>query len=292
MIEKTPFGTTGHDSTRIIFGAAALGGMRQDKADTVLELLFERGINHLDTAAAYGESELRIGPWMSRHRSEFFLATKATARDRVGAFESIQRSLDRLQTDHLDLIQFHNLVDEEGWQTAMGPDGALEAAIDARDQGLVRFIGVTGHGTRTAAMHLRSLERFPFDSVLLPYNYSMMAQPQYAADFEALYGVCRERGVAVQTIKGIARRRWSDTYSGPRFSWYEPLRDSGALARGVRWVLSRPGVFLNSSSDATLLPQVLDAASGAGEAPSNEKMEADVAAHGIEALFEPGFDDV
>jgi len=291
MIDTLPFGNTGHESTRVLFGAAALGGMRQERADAVLELLLEHGVNHIDTAASYGESELRIGPWMRRHRGDFFLATKTGERTYAGARDGIRRSLERLQVDRIDLLQFHNLVDEQGWRTALGPGGALEAAIEARDAGLVRFLGVTGHGASVAAMHLRSLERFPFDSVLLPYNYTMMAQPAYAADFEKLYALCRARGTAIQTIKSIARRRWTDE-PGRRFSWYEPLRDADALRRGVHWALALPGVFLNSSSDATLLPAVLEAAHEAAAAPTDAEMSADVARLRIEPLFLPGQDAI
>src|SRR5690242_474283 len=198
------------NSTRIIFGAAALGAMKQDKADQVLELLLEFGINHIDTAAAYGDSELRIGPWMREHRKRFFLATKTGDRTYQGARDSVRRSLERLRVDHVDLIQMHNLVEEAEWQTAFGPGGALEALIEARSQGLVRFIGVTGHGTPIVRMHRRSLERFAFDSVLFPYNFTMMNIPQYAAEAEALIKMCVERGVATQTIKSAARRRWQN----------------------------------------------------------------------------------
>lgn len=291
-MEKIPFGRTGHVSTRVLFGAAALGGMRQEKADQVLELLLEYGVNHLDTAAMYGESELRIGPWMAEHRRSFFLATKTGERTYQGARDSLHRSLERMRTDHVDLIQLHNLVDEEGWQTAHGPRGAVEALAEARDQGLTRFIGVTGHGSLAAEMHRRSLERFPFDSVLLPYNFTMMSSPQYAAEFEALIEICEARGVAVQTIKSVARRRWQD---GPerRYSWYEPLRDAEAIRRAVRYVMARPGFFLNSSSDATLLRTILDAANQAGNvAPSAAELEADVAHYAMEPLFVRGVSDV
>ena len=176
-MEKMAFGRTGHESTRVIFGAASLWGMRQEKADRVLDLLLEYGVNHIDTAASYGEAELRVGAWMPRHRERFFLATKTGERSAAGAREGLQRSLERLRVDRVDLIQLHNLVEEDEWATALGPGGALEALVEARDQGLVRFIGVTGHGTPVAAMHLRSLERFPFDSVLLPYNFTMMQEP-------------------------------------------------------------------------------------------------------------------
>lgn len=292
-IAKTPFGSTGHDSTRTLFGAAALGRVRQEKADQVLELLLERGINHIDTAASYGESELRVGPWMKRHRQGFFLATKTGDRTYAAARDSVHRSLERLQVDQLDLIQMHNLVDQGEWQVAMGDGGALEALVEARDQGLVRFIGVTGHGTRVAERHLESLERFPFDSVLLPYNYSMMAQPEYAGDFEKLVSVCRERGIAVQTIKSVARRRWQEE-PAQRFSWYEPLRDPDAIRDAVHWVLRRDGFFLNTSSDLTLLEQTLDAAESLGSASEADRqleheLDEAMAAHGVALRVEPLF---
>ena len=297
MIETIPFGGTGHDSTRILFGAAALGAMRQERADAVLETLLEFGINHIDCAARYGDAELRLAPWMQSHRDRFFLATKTGDRTAEEARRSLEHSLERMQVDQIDLIQLHNLTDEEGWQTAFGPGGAVEGLAEARDQGLVRFIGVTGHGTRVAAMHLRSLERFPFDSVLLPYNFTMMGQAEYAADFEALIATCVERRVAVQTIKSIARRRWEPDDTSRRYSWYEPLRDPEAIRRAVHFVLRRPGLFLNTSSDATLLRTVLEAATevGTGTAAGNvssesfaAELEADVARYEVQPLFIPG----
>lgn len=287
MIARAPFGSTGHQSSRVIFGAAALAAMRQERADALLELLLEHGINHIDTAAAYGDSELRIAPWMREHRGHFFLATKTGERTRTGARDSLHRSLERLGVDQVDLIQLHNLVDPDEWETALGPGGALEALLEARDQGLVRFLGVTGHGTRVAAMHLRSLERHPFDSVLLPLNFSMLRQPAYAAEFDALVTSCRERGVAIQTIKAVARRRWQEE-SARRFSWYEPLRDPDAIRRAVHFVLSKPDFFLDSTSDATLLPVLLAAAAEVPEPPSDRALEADAARHAIEPLFVPG----
>ncbi len=290
MIERIPFGRTGHESTRVIFGAAALGAMRQERADAVLELLLEFGINHLDTAASYGESELRLAPWLRTRRDRFFLATKTGDRGGDGARASLERSLERLGVESVDLIQLHNLVDEEGWQTAHGPGGAVEALARARDEGLTRFVGVTGHGSQVAAMHLRSLEQYPFDSVLLPCNHTLLSQPDYAADFERLRVTCRERSVAVQTIKSVARRRWQDP-EARRFSWYEPLRDPEALRRAVHFVLGRPGLFLNSSSDATLLRAILEAASEAAEVPAPGAMEGDVSRFAMQPLFGPGLPD-
>ena len=162
MIPTQPFGRTGHISTRTLFGAAALGNVTQAEADHTLELLLEYGVNHIDTAASYGDAELRIGPWMAQHRANFFLATKTGERTYQKAHDEIHRSLERLRVDHVDLLQLHNLAEPDEWEIAMGPDGALKAAIEAREQGLVRFIGVTGHGLGIAAMHLRSLEHFSF----------------------------------------------------------------------------------------------------------------------------------
>ena len=287
-IATAPFGRTGHASSRVIFGAAAMGGMRQDRADELLQLLLANGVNHLDTAASYGESELRIGPWMAEHRSRFFLATKTGERTGDGARAELERSLARLQVDSVDLIQLHNLVEPDEWDTAFAAGGAVDAMARARDEGLVRHIGVTGHGNRIAGMHLRSLERFPFDSVLLPYSFVGLQDPAYRADVEALLAVCAERRVAVQTIKAIARRRWPEDFEGRRFSWYQPIEDADAIGRAVRWLLSNEQVFLNSSSDARRLPAILAAAADHGPAPTDEELLADVATEGIEPLFDGG----
>src|SRR5919112_2875918 len=248
MIPAQAFGRTGHDSTRILFGAAAIGNVSQADADRTMELIRDHDINHIDTAASYGESELRLGPWMSQIRNDIFLATKTGERTYQAAYDQIQRSLERLQTDHVDLIQLHFLVDPEEWEIAMGPGGALEAVVRARDEGLARFIGVTGHGTTVAAMHRRALERFDFDSVLLPYSYPLMQNPNYAADFEELVARCQQRGVAVQTIKAITRAPWGDRPHAAA-TWYEPLRDQVAIDRAVHWVLGRSGMFLNMVGD-------------------------------------------
>jgi aryl-alcohol dehydrogenase-like predicted oxidoreductase len=271
MIGEQPFGRTGHMSTRTLFGAAALGRVTQAEADATLEVLLQCGVNHIDTAASYGDAELRIGPWMGQHRQHFFLATKTGERAYQQAREEFHRSLERLRVDRVDLLQLHNLVDPGEWEMAMGPGGALEAAVEAREEGLVRFIGVTGHGVTAPAMHGRSLERFDFDSVLLPCNYLMMRNRQYAADFEALAALCQKRNVAVQTIKSIARREWGDTPRS-RNTWYEPLEEQADIDRAVHWVLGWPGIFLNTAGDIHVLPRVLDAASRFDTAPSEAEM--------------------
>jgi len=283
-IPTMAFGSTGHTSTRTIFGGAALGRVSQEKADETLELLFRHGINHIDTAASYGESELRIGPWMERYRDRFFLATKTGERTYESARDSIRRSLERLRVEALDLIQLHNLVDPQDWETAMGPGGALEAAIEARKQGRTRFIGVTGHGVTVAAMHRRSLERFPFDSVLLPYNPVMMQNAAYAADFEALLATCAERGVAVQTIKSITLGPWGER-ERTHATWYEPLTEQADIDKAVHWVLGRPGVFLNTTSDLGLLVKVLDAAERREQRPADEEMDSLIRQREMTPLF-------
>src|SRR5919206_3456382 len=245
MIPRVPFGATGHDSSRVIFGAAALGSVSKADADRTLELLLRHGVNHIDVAASYGDAELRIATWLRRHEGEFFVATKTGERTYRGAREQIRRSLDRLGVDHVDLIQLHNLVDVIEWEIALGADGALEACLEAREEGLVRFIGVTGHGLSVAAVHRRSLERFPFDSVLLPYNFRQMQDERYAAEFEALAATCAERGVALQTIKSIALAPW-DGRPQTANTWYEPLTDMAEIELAVHWVLGRERVFLNT----------------------------------------------
>ena len=284
MIAKAPFGSTGHESTRTLFGAAALGSVSQAEADRTLGLLLEHGVNHIDTAASYGDSELRLAPWLAEHRDRFFLATKTGQRDRAGARDEIRRSLDRLGVDHVDLLQLHNLVDVIEWETALREGGALEAAIEARDEGLVRFIGVTGHGLTVARMHLRSLERFPFDSVLLPYSYVQLRDERYASDFEALAALCTDRGVAVQTIKAITLAPW-DGREQTAATWYEPLREQADIDLAVHWVLGRPGVFLNTVGDVSLLPKVLDAASRFEARPPDEAMDGLLARRNLVPLF-------
>lgn len=271
MIRKQMFGRTGHESTVTLFGAAALGRVTQAEADATLDVLLQYGINHIDTAASYGDAEIRIGPWMRQYRKQFFLATKTGERTYEKAKAEIHRSLERMQTDQIDLIQLHNLVHPDEWDVALGSGGALEAALEAKGQGLVRFIGVTGHGLTIAAMHRRSLERFDFDTVLLPYNAVLMQNAKYAADFERLMTLCQARNVGVQTIKSITRGPWATTERN-HATWYQPLEEQGDIDLAVSWVIGRPGIFLNTVGDIHLLPKVLDAASRFTHRPSDEVM--------------------
>jgi aryl-alcohol dehydrogenase-like predicted oxidoreductase len=284
MIPNLPFGRSEHESTRIIFGAAALGAVTQDEADRTMELILEHKINHIDVAASYGEAELRLGPWMEKHRNTFFLATKTGEREFQPAYDEIRRSLERLRVDNVDLLQLHSLVGEDEWEVALGDGGALEAAVRARDEGLVRFIGVTGHGTQIAEMHKRSLARFDFDSVLLPYNFPMMQNPQYAADFESLVTICLDRNVAIQTIKAITKATWGDR-PHTAATWYEPLQDQDAIDTTVSWVLGRPDVFLNTVGDIDILPKVLDAAERFESRPTEGEMHDLVGQWQMEPMF-------
>jgi aryl-alcohol dehydrogenase-like predicted oxidoreductase len=286
MIDRQPFGRTGHDSSRIIFGAAALWGFADDgEVAHILDLLLEHGINHIDTAASYGRSERRVGAWMEHRRDDFFLATKTNERTAEGAQRQLEKSLERLRVKNVDLLQLHNLVDEQEWETAMAPGGALEYAIAARERRLIRFIGVTGHGVEVARMHLRSLERFPFDSVLLPYNYVMMRNPSYAADFERLYDECARRGIAMQTIKGITLGPWAEGAERTTTTWYEPLSEEADIDRAVGWVLGRAGVFLNTAGDVNLLPRIIDAAERHVPQPPDTEMDALVERRAMSPLF-------
>jgi aryl-alcohol dehydrogenase-like predicted oxidoreductase len=283
-MEYKAFGKTGHTSSRVLFGAAAFGEVSQKEADETLALLLDNGINHIDTARSYGEAELRIGPWMKKHRSSFFLASKTNKRTKEEALEELKQTLKRLQTDHLDLWQLHYLVEPDEWETAMGEGGALEAAIEAKEQGLVRFIGVTGHGVGAPSAHLKSLEVYDFDSVLLPYNYSMMQNSLYREQAEKLFHVCKERSIAVQTIKSLARGELGDKeklYA----TWYDPLTDEASIRKAVHWVLSNEQVFLNSTGDIHILPHILKAAQEPIRKPSDKEMEALVKQEGITPLF-------
>ncbi|MDC7231239.1 MAG: aldo/keto reductase [Sphaerochaetaceae bacterium] len=283
-MEYKAFGKTGHTSSRVLFGAAAFWDVSQKEADKTLGLLLDNGINHIDTARSYGDAELRIGPWMKEHRSSFFLASKTNKRTKEEALVELKETLTRLQTDYIDLWQLHYLVEPDEWKTTMSEGGALEAAIEAKEQGLVRFIGVTGHGVEAPSAHLRSLEVYDFDSVLLPYNYTMMQNSLYREQTQKLFEVCKERDIAVQTIKSLARGEVGNkekVYA----TWYDPLTDEASIQSAVHWVLSNEQVFLNSTGDIRILPHILKAAQETIRKPSDEEMEALVKKEAITPLF-------
>ncbi|MDB5076081.1 MAG: aldo/keto reductase [Chloroflexi bacterium] len=283
-IATLPFGRLGHHSTRTIFGGASLSAVSQVDADRTLDVLMQYGVNHIDVAASYGDAELRIAPWLKRYPEHFFVATKTDQRTATGGMEALQRSLERMGTDHVDLWQFHNLADPIEWDVALSPGGVIEAALDAKRQGLIRGIGITGHGMQIAATHLRSLQRFDFDSVLLPYNYITMQNEYYAANFNSVVRTCQERNAAVQTIKAIAREPWMGQ-KHTRATWYKPLEDQTEIDAAVWWVLARPSIFLNTVGDINLLPKVLSAASRFDESMSQDALEERVAKLSVEPLF-------
>ena len=286
MIDQMPFGATGHLSTRVIFGAAALAAMSPERAAATIDTVVEFGVNHIDVAASYGEAELRLEPFLRDHRLDVFLATKTGARDGDSARAELERSLERMGVGHVDMIQLHNRVEEDEWRTACSPGGAVEALLRARDEGLCRHVGVTGHGLRIARMHLRSLAEAPFAAVLFPWNHSLACTfPEYAADVGLLRDVCANQGVAAQTIKSIARRRWAES-DEPRFSWYEPIDDSAARERAVEFVLNEPDLFLNTSSDARLLRETLEIADSPRRVPSDDQLSQDRVKSEITPIFD------
>ena len=285
MITRQVFGRTGHASSQIIFGAYALRSATRAEAERTLEILLEHGVNHIDTGRTYGNSEGLIGSWMKKHRDDFFVATKSRSRTYEGAWKDLRRSLDRLRVDHIDLWQFHGLTNQTGWEKAMGPGGALEALIEARQKGLVRYLGVTGHGNRAAAMHLQSLERFDFDSVLLPYNYCQMQIASFAADFDKLIELCRERNVAVQTMKSIAWRPIGDRPAKHRTYFYQPLESEEAIDKSLHWATGLQGSFVVTAGDMQVVPRMLQSAERIEWRPSDAEMQLLVNEHGIQQVF-------
>ena len=284
MIPTLPFGRTEHISTRVLFGAASLSRVTQAEADKAVETIMKYGINHIDVAASYGDAELRLGPWIEKYRSKFFLATKTGERTYQAAKDSIQRSLERLRTDHLDLIQLHQVIEDNEWEIATGSGGALEAAIDARRQGLVRFIGITSHSLRAPIIHQKSLARFDFDSILLPLNYQLAQNQEYVSNFKTVVKTAMAKKTAVQIIKTAQRRPWLDSVHWAA-TWYEPYRDQQSIDLAIHWALSNPGVFVNSVGDVNVLPMVLDAASRYEKAPTDEQMQELMRTQVAEALW-------
>jgi aryl-alcohol dehydrogenase-like predicted oxidoreductase len=284
VIRKQAFGSTGHMSSAAVFGAAALGNVSQETADLTLELLLQYGVNHIDTAASYGESEASVGPWMEKHRNKFFLATKTEERSYQSAMDEFRKSLKRLQVESVDLIQLHNLTHIDDWEKAMSEDGAVKAVVELKEQGYTKNIGVTGHGLIAPAMHLRSLEKIPFDSVLVPWNYPLYRNLRYRGEFKKLVETCIDRGVAVQTIKGVTRGPWAEK-KRTRNTWYEPLEDQNDLDMAVQWILGQPSLFLNTAGDTQLLPKILKAAEKEMSMPGDEEMEKMADKLGMTPLF-------
>jgi predicted aldo/keto reductase-like oxidoreductase len=259
-VQQRRLGRLGHQSSVLIYGAAALSEVDQDTADASVRLALEAGINHFDVAAGYGDAELRLGPWMGRIRDRIFLATKTGLREREAAWAQINHSLERLQTGHLDLIQVHAVGDTEELDLVTRSGGSLEAVVRARDEGLAGAIGITGHGHQAPATHLEALRRFPFDTVLSPLNYVLAQDPAYLADYQALVAEVQAQDAGLMIIKSVARRNWPETAEHAYGTWYEPFDDQARIDAAVAWVLSRPEVTgIATPGDVRLLPPVIEA---------------------------------
>jgi aryl-alcohol dehydrogenase-like predicted oxidoreductase len=259
-VEYRRLGRLGHQSSVLIYGAAALSEVDQDTADRSIQQALDAGINHLDVAASYGDAELRLGPWMSRIRQDVFLATKTGDRDREGAWASINRSLERLRTDRVDLLQLHAVGDLDELDAAVGTGGALEAAVRAKDEGLIGDIGITGHGDQAAATHLEALRRFPFATVLTPLNPVLWRDPAFRANFEALVDEVKRQDAGLMTIKTASRRNWPESAEQTHATWYEPLTDAERIRAAVSWVLAHDEITgLATAGDVRLLGAIVDA---------------------------------
>jgi aryl-alcohol dehydrogenase-like predicted oxidoreductase len=259
-MEKRRLGRLGHESSVLIYGAAALGAVPQDMADRSIEEALDGGINHFDVAADYGDAELRLGPWMTEVRDRIFLATKTGRRDRESAWAELNRSLERLQTDHVDLLQLHAIGDLGELDLATSPNGALQAAIRAQEAGLVGAVGITGHGHDAPSTHLEALRRYPFATVLTPLNVSLWQDESYRADYEALTAEARRQDVGLMIIKTVSRRNWPEGSPQSYATWYEPYDAQDRITAAVSWVLSRDEVTgLATPGDVGLLGMVLEA---------------------------------
>jgi aryl-alcohol dehydrogenase-like predicted oxidoreductase len=259
-VQHRRLGRLGHQSSVLIYGAAALGAVDQDVADQSIQLALDAGINHFDVAAGYGDAELRLGPWMPRIRDRIFLATKTDRRDAEGAWAQINHSLERLRTDRVDLIQIHSVGDLADLDRATGAGGVLEAVVRARDEGLADAVGITGHGHQAPATHLEALRRFPFETVLSPLNYVLSRDPDYLRDYQALVAEVRAQDAGLMIIKSASRRNWPAGDEHQYTTWYEPFDDQERISAAVAWVLSHPEVTgIATPGDVRLLPMVVAA---------------------------------
>jgi aryl-alcohol dehydrogenase-like predicted oxidoreductase len=259
-MEQRRLGRLGHKSSVLIYGGAALGDVTQEVADVSIQAALDGGINHFDTAAGYGDSELRLGAWMPRIRDRIFLASKTGDREAGAAYDSIRRSLERLQVERLDLIQLHAVCDPEDLDRATGTGGAVEGALKAKEEGLVGAIGITGHGMQAPAVHLEALRRFPFDTVLTPCNYRLSIEGAYVRDLEALEEEVRAQDVGLMFIKALARNLWRAGEAHAYETWYEPLDEQGPIDAAVAFALADTAVTgLATAGDVRLLPMMIEA---------------------------------
>jgi predicted aldo/keto reductase-like oxidoreductase len=283
-MEKRRFGRTGHMSTIVIFGSFAVGQIPQKEADAVMELLLEHGVNHIDVAPSYYDAELRLGPWLERHRDRFFLGCKTQLRERNEAHDELHRSLERLRVDSFDLYQLHAVTTMEELEQCFAPGGSLEAIVEAREQGLTRYIGITSHGMLAPRVQIAALERFDFDSLLFPLNFKMWADEGYQREATTLLQMAAERDVGTMVIKSLTRGPWGD--QKPRYhTWYEPFDDADSVERALRFALSQPVTGAISAGDARLLPMILNAAESFQPMDEAEQKELLATADKYEPLF-------
>lgn len=285
-MEKRRLGRAGHMSTMMIFGAAAFYDISQAEADKAIELVRGHGVNHFDVAPSYGQAEERLGPWLEKHRSEVFLGCKTMERTKQAARDELRRSLERLRVDSFDLYQLHAIGEMEELDQALGPGGAIEAILEAREAGLVKYIGITGHGYQAPAVHAAALERFDFDAVMTPLNFVQWADPKFRVDAERLLALAAQKDVGVMIIKSVTRAPWGErphTYN----TWYEPFDDAAPIERSIRFVLSQPVTGFASPADVRLLPAALKAAENFRPLDAKEQEALVNSAAAYQPLFAP-----
>ena len=284
-METRRFGRTGHQSTIAILGAFAFSEASQSETDRLMEHVVTAGVNHIDVAPTYGEAELRLGPWLARERGRFFLGCKTMERTARGAREALHRSLERLQVDHFDLYQMHAITTMEELDAATGPGGALRGIIEAREAGLTKFIGITGHGVKAPAVFLEALSRFDFDSVLFPVNFILYANPDYRRAADQLLATCRQQDVGVMAIKSIAKGPWGES---PQIynTWYRPFDDPDQIQAAVNFALSQAITGICTAGDPHLLPLVIQACENYTPLTESEQDEMIAKAGAYQPLFE------
>jgi aryl-alcohol dehydrogenase-like predicted oxidoreductase len=255
-MEKRRFGRIGHMSSIAIFGSAAFWDIPQSAADETMERVIAAGINHIDVAPSYGEAEARLGPWMARERGRFFLGCKTMERTRTGAEAEMQASMERLNVDHFELYQLHAVRSIDELDEATQTGGALDALRSARERGLTRYIGITGHGRHAPAVFIEALARFDFDSVLFPLNFVQFAEDEFRASAEELIRLCNQRDVGIMAIKSIAKGPWGGREQTHQ-TWYEPMTDKQIIQNAVNFALSYEVTGLCTPGDVTLLPEFI-----------------------------------
>jgi aryl-alcohol dehydrogenase-like predicted oxidoreductase len=279
-------GRTGHHSSLMIFGGYAFSNCTQAEADAMMDQLMARGINHLDVAPSYGTAESRLGPWLAHHRDEVFLGCKTMERTKDGAWAELRRSLAGLHAGQFDLYQFHAVCTMDDLDAVFAPGGALEAVLEARDQGLIKYIGITGHGYDAPVVHARALERFDFDTVMTPLNFVQYADATFRRNFDHLVGMAQARDVGVMVIKAVTKGPWNDRQ--PAYNtWYEPFDTPVGVDSAVRFALSHPVTGFCSPGDLRLLPMALDAADRFTPMPEGEQAVLMATAAELSPLFPP-----